>query len=575
MTTDINQTRIKLEKVTHNRELLMESAQLSFQQFDTDKSGTLDHSEVKNLVDRLCKNLHIPPVDHEMLNRVVTRYDMSGDGQLNLKEFSEMYFDLLCRIRDRFYPSKSIQIKRSFFVGRMNLPERQKKITDLFAFNKHLGSGSFGAAHLVTEVASRLQRVCKTISRKNAQLPAEQIEAEIQFMKALDHPNIIRIYEVYEDRSNIYIIMEPCSGGELRDIIVESQKAKVHLSERIVAQLMRYLIGALKYIHERNIAHKDLKPENIMFHTAGRKESLKVIDFGVAEMFDQSENISRNAAGTALYMAPEVFDRKFGLKCDLWSTGVILYLLLTGKYPFQARSLTEIQKKVQTTVPNYRKDCSHLSVECIDLLRQLLTINPKHRPTAEEALKHLWFQNAPETSVAFSSEVTDNIKHYVKKTELQKAMFNMVAHQVSVSGTRVKKITEIFRSLDKDNCGTISHHDLSRGLKEAGWQDWEITQVIQALDVDSSGKIDYTEFLAACFSWRNSEISVVWASFQKMDTDGDGKVKVDEFTSILLGGDRKIGTDEEVKTMVAKVDQNGDGLIDWDEFLNYFVGEDS
>eukprot|EP00920_Eleutheroschizon_duboscqi_P034489 GHVT01082735.1.p1 GENE.GHVT01082735.1~~GHVT01082735.1.p1 ORF type:complete len:459 (+),score=41.23 GHVT01082735.1:415-1791(+) len=322
-------TRRKIERVMADKETFLKSAKASFKQFDADNSGTLTFAEMRELVHRLCINLQLPPVDDDTLMTIFARYVDHMDA-INLESFCTLYWQLLLRIRDKYYPTKKMRIRRALFVGRRNLTGSGLSITSLFKFIKHLGSGAFGEVHLVQEISSGLKRVIKTINKDKSAVPVENIEDEINVLKSLDHPNIIKIFEVYEDYNNIYIVMETCEGGELLERLVSAQQRGRALNEKYVSSIMSQLLSALAYFHSKNVVHKDLKPENVLFQDKSFDAQIKVIDFGLAELFDREEQTSRNAAGTALYMAPEVFKRKFNQKCDIWAAGVIMYFLLTG-----------------------------------------------------------------------------------------------------------------------------------------------------------------------------------------------------------------------------------------------------
>lgn len=176
--------------------------------------------------------------------------------------------------------------------------------------------------HLVKEIGSGLIRCCKIINKDQAALPVEQIEAEIKVLKQLDHPNIIKIYDVYEDYNSVYIVMEYCEGGELLSRVIQAQQRAMTLTERYVMIIMKQILLALAYFHTQKVVHKyvaavfsmrisrDLKPENVLFHDSTASSIVKVIDFGLAEIFKRTDDFSANSAGTVLYMAPEVFQRR-------------------------------------------------------------------------------------------------------------------------------------------------------------------------------------------------------------------------------------------------------------------------
>eukprot|EP00923_Selenidium_pygospionis_P027870 GHVN01050389.1.p1 GENE.GHVN01050389.1~~GHVN01050389.1.p1 ORF type:complete len:584 (+),score=58.26 GHVN01050389.1:254-2005(+) len=564
--------REKLEKVLANKHTFLKSTKASFKQFDDDKSGTLNFKETRKLIGRLCQNLQLPPVEDYVLKNIFAKYDKDGQEQLTLEQFAQMYWALLLRIRDKYYPSKKMRVRRDFFIGRRTLgPNRD--ITSLFKFVKKLGAGSFGEVHLVTERTSGLGRVCKIINKELTQVPVEQIDEEIEVLKNLDHPNIIKIFEVYEDYNNMYIIMETCEGGELLGRIVQAQQRGKFLNEQHVAILMDQLLKALTYIHSCRVIHKDLKPENVLFQDTRLDSPIKVIDFGLAEMFKTSElEHSRNSAGTALYMAPEVFMRDFDFKCDVWSAGCIMYFLLTGQLPFNGATIEEVQRAVLYTEPTYTRDCRHLSSAAVDLLKQMLTKNPILRPTAKQVLGHKWFEQSHKITTELPQNICDNMKAYMKQSNLHNALVNMMAHQLNFTGSQVRQINDTFRALDEDNSGTLSAKELTDGLAKAGVPKWDINRIIQALDVDDSGQVTYTEFLAACYSWQESELNIIWTAFNKMDVDGDGKITVDEFIAVLTGGaenPNRLIEKKDMHAMVKQIDKNNDGTIEWDEFLEY------
>eukprot|EP00914_Ancora_sagittata_P003219 GHVO01006629.1.p1 GENE.GHVO01006629.1~~GHVO01006629.1.p1 ORF type:complete len:372 (+),score=68.28 GHVO01006629.1:103-1116(+) len=332
---------------------------------------------------------------------------------------------------------------------------------------------------------------------------------------------------------------------------------------------MTTLLETLTYFHSKRVAHKDLKPQNVLFQDKTPDSPIKVIDFGLAEMFDRAESHSANSAGTALYMAPEVFQRRFDFKCDVWSAGCIMYLLLTGELPFLGTSIEEVREKVCRAQPSYETQARHTTLQARSLLRRMLEKNPSVRVSAKEALKHPWFsETATPSDTQLSPTICDNMKKYMKQSGLKNALVNMMAHQLNMSGSQIKSINGIFRSLDKDGNGTLSHDELIEGFTQAGVPKWDTNRIIQALDVDDSGYISYTEFLAACYTWRESELNILWTAFHKLDKDGDGRITTDEFVDVLTGSNKLIDA-QEIGSLVSVIDSNGDGIIDWDEFLDY------
>eukprot|EP00919_Chromeraceae_sp_WS-2016_P028847 GHVR01068347.1.p1 GENE.GHVR01068347.1~~GHVR01068347.1.p1 ORF type:complete len:585 (-),score=119.13 GHVR01068347.1:84-1838(-) len=571
---DPDDMKNKLEKVLANRDNFEKSAAASFKQFDVDNSGALDFTETRKLVVRLFENMRIPPIDEETMFRIFHRYDFGGDGVLLFEEFTDMYYNLLCRIRDRYYPPKLLRIKQKNFVRRTTLKHDKVKIEDLFIFKKKLGSGSFGEVHLVEEKTSQVERVCKTISKDKSAVPIEQIEAEIRIMKELDHPGVVKIFEVYDDRHNMYMIMEYLSGGELLHRLSQAHDRNEKLSEAYAASVMHQVFGSLAYIHKKKIIHKDLKPENLMFVDTSEGAQMKLIDFGLSEMFSDSSETSRKAAGTALYMSPEVYSRKFNFKCDVWSAGVILYILLTSRLPYMGKSVEEVKQKVLHEKMPLERDCRAAGVsECgMDILKMILVKDMKNRPTAEQCLSHPWFNSSlDQKSSMITTEMGESLKVYMKQSALKNAFLNLLTNTLSLNNNKILGLQAAFKCADKDCNGTLCTVELSEALKQVDVPVWDITRICQAMDVDDDKTISYSEFVAALYAWQDTELNQLWSAFKKMDLDGDGLITVDEFLTVLIGegATQKLISREDAPRITREIDQNGNGLIEWDEFVDF------
>ncbi|KAH7647533.1 hypothetical protein FG379_000616 [Cryptosporidium bovis] len=564
--------KTRLSMALSSREAFLQSAKSSFTQFDEEKRGKLSYAETKRLLERLAINLELPPIDSKMLKSIFDRYDSEHTGFLNFEQFAKFFWHLLNSIREKYYPEKSILVTRDQFVRRTSL-KRADNIESVFKFEKKIGEGSFGKVYLVKDRCSNLLRVCKKIDRSLSNMSLEQIEAEVSVLKSLDHPNIIKIFEVYEDSDHMYIIMENCEGGELFERIHEAVSKGFRLSEKYVSHIMRQILGALAYFHSRNIVHKDLKPENILMQEKSHYSSIKVIDFGLAEIFRSINEHSSHAAGTVLYMAPEVFLRDVTTECDVWSAGVVMYFLLSGTLPFTGKNVKEVKNKVLNYEPDYENECLHVSPEGIDLLRLMLQKDPALRPTAKDILCHEWFRISKTNNepISIDKRLLHSLKNYMKQNQLKHALVNMMAHQLNVTGSQIKRITKVFKSLDQDGNGVLTPEELVSGLQTAGVPQWDINRIVQSMDVDDTGFISYTEFLAACYEWRDGELGVIRAAFNKMDVDGDGKLTVNEFEKVLCTGDQKLLSHKDWDEIIRAADTNRDGVVDWNEFLNYMI----
>jgi len=264
--------------------------------------------------------------------------------------------------------------------------ERRDKITDYYdSENQNIGAGSYGSVSKAKRKETGALVAIKKISKVQVK-NVDRFKLEIKIMKILDHPNIIKLFEHFEDHKNIYLVMELCTGNELFDRIIDESR----LSERQSAIIMRQVFRALSYMHECHVMHRDLKPENFLFSTKESVETttLKLIDFGLSRQFEPGEMMTTRA-GTPYYVAPQVLAGKYDHMCDQWSAGVIMYIMLVGYPPFYADNDTEVLAKVRHGKYNFiNQDWKDISADAKELIRGLLKMSTKDRFTAAQALEH-------------------------------------------------------------------------------------------------------------------------------------------------------------------------------------------
>ncbi|OEH74097.1 CAM CDPK domain-containing protein [Cyclospora cayetanensis] len=405
-----------------------------------------------------------------------------------------------------------------FSINRSNfILENTGKIQSLYDIDPTtLGSGTYGSVSRAVRRSTGMQRAVKTISKSQVK-SIERFRREIDIMKSLDHPNVVKLFETFEDHRNIYLVMELCEGGELFDRII----AEGHFTEKRAALLMRQVFSAVNYLHSNHIMHRDLKPENFLFLSSARDSPLKIIDFGLSCRFKPGEFVSTKA-GTPYYVAPQVLEGRYDFRCDAWSLGVILYILLCGFPPFYGDTDAEVLAQVKAgsysfAGPEWRR----VSDEGKDLIRKLLKINPDERLQVDDALHHPWIM-----SLAQSSQ-----NGFRAQNRLKKAALTVIAQHMTDSD--IDHLRKIFISLDVDNSGTLSVQEVAEGLKRLGWT--EIPPDLQAI----------------------------------MEEDGNGKISQDELRQVLgmPNVQGAVGT-ETISALLKEVDLNGDGEIDFEEFMH-------
>ena len=458
--------------------------------------------------------------------------------------------------------SDHIIFNKENFVGK-----KQGLLTDYYEIIKKLGKGSYGKVYEVKNKTTGEIRACKQLSKSNLS-NLKKFEKEIELLIKTDHPNIIKLYEVFEDDRFIYLIMEKCNGGELFDrIIIHIQSNKMY-TEKDAAKIFQQLISAIVYCHDNGIVHRDLKPENLLYINEGDEinNPIKVIDFGLSRNFDPKSKMNTKV-GTAYYVAPEVLEGNYTEKCDVWSAGVILYILLSGEPPFNGANDREIYKAISKMIYQFPYNkWKKISKNAIDLIEKCLVPEDK-RISAKEVLEHPWFKKIDNEENADIQIDLPSFKDYVNSCKLKKMTLTYIASRLNEND--VSNLREIFTSFDKNKDGHISLEELKNGLEKLNGKEidnQEIEKIFLSLDTDKNGQIGYTEFLASIINERtylNEER--LYEAFVNLDKNGSGKISKDEIKTVIM---KNNANDNCVEKIIEKVDKNGDGVIDYNEFLD-------
>jgi calcium-dependent protein kinase len=312
-----------------------------------------------------------------------------------------------------------------------------------------------------------------------------------------------------------------------------------------------------------------LKPENILLMEKGESLSIKVADFGSSVVLDPDARLS-GCYGSAYYLAPEVFGKSYNEKCDIWSVGIIMYILLTGKPPYTGRDSEQILKQAEKTpfVLTPTK-LFGISEDAADLLKQLLKHNPAQRISAKAALQHKWLQSHRDKLGADTDLALKNLQNFNCQSKLKEAVYVFVASQIT-SHEDLKYFRDCFLKLDKDGDGKLTKEELIQEYSKSMTREKaeEISNsVIEKLDQDNDGMIDYTEFLVSCQErLKNISLDNLEIAFRMFDADGNGEISAEEIKEILNDG--AIDDEDIWKIILKEADTNGDGLVDLKEFIN-------
>ena len=511
---------------------------------------------------------------------------------IDKKKIDQKIIDM--KIENRQIAARDIKISSKGLISKI-----EKRVDENYKVLGDLGKGSFGKVCKVLHIHTGIIRAMKIIKKETVEYQDDDKKflKEIEILVKLDHPNIIRIYEYYVDEVHYYLITEYLSGGELYDTIVKSKQ----FSEEKAAFILKQIVSAVYYLHSKHIVHRDIKPENILMEheknenqqkllsantniinsntrsttllnksttiVPAKNLSIKLIDFGTCNYFTENKKLTLKV-GTPYYIAPEVLKRRYNEKCDIWSCGVILYILLIGYPPFNGKTTELIFNKVIEGTYNMKgNEWSRISPSAKDLVNKMLMYDPEKRPSAEEILTHEWFEKVEveeKIDLNFAANILENIKNFNAKEKLQQATIAYIVHFL-YSSKEVEDLKNIFKKLDKNGDGRLTYLELKEGFERILGNyisEIELNKIISDVDQDKDGYIEYEEFLRVALN-KNTLISEenLRHAFNMFDNNKDGKLSAEEIKNILGTTNNEYITD-----IIEEIDNNKDGVISFPEF---------
>ncbi|TNV79747.1 hypothetical protein FGO68_gene8048 [Halteria grandinella] len=436
-----------------------------------------------------------------------------------------------------------------------------------------LGAGQFGKVFLSESTSDPNFKVAiKVINKSRVQDQLHSILEEVRILTKLDHPNIVKYYETYDDVRYMYLVMENCPGGELFQKITSQKDQSFNESE--AASIMRKLFKAINHCHASGVVHRDIKPENIMYGVDGE---IKLIDFGLSRSVNIKHSQLNTVAGTPYYMAPEVFEGEYNQQCDVWSLGVIMYVLLSGYLPFQGDTRQKILSKIMKGAMHFNHpEFIKVSKEGKHLITQLLKVDPNERLTSLQALQHEWFQKFSEVKKGsgfdkLDPSILDRLRNFKGVSTLKKAALNVLIKMVPNSKD-INALRAAFEKIDTECTGYISMEELKEALMKNNLQHdpEELQRIIKEVDYHGNNQINYTEFLAATVSINQILTNErLLAVFKQFDTDNMGDITRENLVEAM----NKIGqriTNEEIDDIMLKHDISKNGSINFEEFKKLF-----
>jgi len=454
----------------------------------------------------------------------------------------------------------------------------KRNFHDEYEVSKLLGKGAFASAYQVTpRESSRFYGRCdlavKVIAKSSLKTvqEVEWLRQEVDIMRLLGGSiNIVHVYDCYESKNHVYILMELCSGGNLFEKIAKGDP----YSEKMASMLMGDILRVAEQCHAKRIIHRDIKPENFLFGNKLVGAPLKMTDFGLADYCEPGQKLSE-ISGTPYYIAPEVIRQNYGLEADIWSCGIVMYVLLTGRTPFHRpddhkQSYKVVFRRILDEEIDFNKDpWGNISDTAKDLCRKLLQKDPSKRLTANEALQHPWVKE-DETTDARKAATVQRLQLFGTYSKFKQVVLYRIAKELALP-----EVCELKKTWDKmnfDNVEKMGTVRLLDGLELDGYTlgEREGSDLLKRIDVLNTGGLTFDEFSAAILDW--TEIGedkrykqLCKQVFDDFDHKKDGVITADELAKELPGK----YDEKELSKMVGEADTNGDNKIEFKEFVAF------
>ena len=474
----------------------------------------------------------------------------------------------------------AINLTNDMIISSSGDPE--KDYTTMNCIGKGDSSSVYVVKHVLTEDIRAMKIIKKSRADREKSLEEnkkeeEELTNEIKILRSLDHPNILKIFEFYSTKDSYSIITEFCPRGDLFQEIVD----KGPFNETYCAFVIYQILSGINHCHNMNIIHGDLKPENVLIVDKDKNEfpRIKICDFGTSKIFEKGSS-QRKMVGSPYYMAPEVLNRKYNEKCDLWSCGVILYLLLSARPPFGGEDDEEVIQSVQSGKFDLKSSpFNTLTTSCIDLIKKLLITDPNKRISAAEALNHKWFKerNSKELFNNIKDERTvkkliNNLKKYKRDAILQEVALAYLVHNFPQM-KEVVTANKLFNQMDTDGDGKINKNDLLKGLRsktDSKALEKDVERIYRNIDMDNNGYIEYEEFVRAAVSKEKFiNDNILKFAFRYFDKDNSGEISREELEEVFKQGiNDKNKIKEALDKIIDEVDENKDGIIQFEEFVH-------
>lgn len=447
---------------------------------------------------------------------------------------------------------------------------KKANIRQDYLIENKIFEGRCGAVYEAINKMTQEKRAIKFIPIDHSESSsAKSICHEVNILMELDHINIIKIVDAYLENKYLNIVTELCIGGNILERIVE----ETSFSENKAAELTMQINSALIYIHKQGIVHRNISPETVLFENRSPNSVLKLVSFGKSKHNDRAiKTLAKNTY--TIYTAPEVISGEVNTKSDVWSLGVLLYVMLSGLTPFEECKEDEIMIEVATQEVSFEsKIWKKTSPEAVDLIKKMLEKKHEKRISAKQIKDHPWIKKYTSSDTQYkriSKCSTRNLSQMMHTSKFKKSIQSFMLRKLTFS-SEITKLNSIFRSIDENGDGVLAVDEIKKGFETANIIIKNFDELFSKIDVDENGTVSYSEFILAFVDWEK-ELSTekLQNAFKCFDKNGDGLISESELMEIF--GSPGLPADF-FKEYIKEADLNNDGFIDFEEFC-VFMSQD-
>ena len=516
--------------------------------------------------------------NEENINNIINENEEENKNNLSDKKSNRSLYNKNIEVS----PHKKIRKYTELESNIIQAASLLKDIRKEYRFKNQLGGGHFGTVRRGYRISEKNKKMkffaIKSIPMKNLSCNINDFIKEVDIISTLDHPNIIKFYETFHDDYFFHIVMELCKGKE----IIHQMGNYGFIEEKKVTYIIFKVLLAIAHCHNRGVTHRDLKPENILFDSMKKDAEIKILDFGLSRKYDKEQKM-HSILGTPYYVAPEVLKGEYDEKCDIWSIGAMTYLMLCGEPPFNGNSNNEIFKKIVKENIKFKSLLwKNISNNAKDFVKICLSKNSNKRPSAQEALNHIWFSNVKNeihNNKNIKKEILLNIKDFDINYEFKQMVLKyLINNKLSYEEKKVFK--DAFYALDFNHNGFIIESDLKKAfdLFNINIDEKQINHLFNILPENKNLGLGFIEFIMAgidkksIFTEENLE-----DAFNYFDINKTGDIEFDNLNSALLRMGKKYINSNDVNSIIDEVmlnikknDKEKCHKISKDDFMEIF-----